>query len=110
MSKDVAPVAARDAAVVSSLLTENVYGHRKRVEWIVRHVKPEDRIVELGCGTGVMICRTLCQLGFDAHGVDLDEASIEFGRRAFQDAGLDPERLQCIDLAELGWQADVIIA
>ena len=44
-------------------LEENAYGHRKRVEWIVAQLKKTDRIVELGCGTGIMITRTLCKLG-----------------------------------------------
>lgn len=91
-------------------LEENAYGHRKRVEWIVAQLKKTDRIVELGCGTGIMITRTLCKLGYDARGVDLDETSVEFGQKQFELEGLDPHRLQTIDLADSGLEADVIVA
>ena len=74
-------------------IPENIYGHRKRLEWILRHVHPGQRVVELGCGTGHMITRPLLKLGYDAYGVDLDERSIQFGRERFRREGLDPHRL-----------------
>ena len=91
-------------------IPENIYGHRKRLEWILRHIHPRQRVVELGCGTGYMITRPLLKLGYDAYGVDLDERSIAYGRELFQRDGLDPDRLQAQNINALPFQADVVIA
>jgi len=91
-------------------IPENIYGHRKRLEWILRHVHPGQRVVELGCGTGHMITRPLLKLGYDAYGVDLDEPSIQFGRERFRREGLDPHRLLANNIDTLPFRADVVIA
>ena len=91
-------------------IPENIYGHRKRLEWILRHIHPEQRVVELGCGTGHMITRPLLKMGYDAYGVDLDQQSITFGRERFEQQGLDPDRLQAMDINALPFHADVVIA
>ena len=63
---------------------ENVYGHRKRLEFIAacldemraaRRSAPL-RVLDFGCGTGVMITRPLARLGHDVTGLDIDEVSI----------------------------------
>ena len=95
--------------VSSILLEENVYGHRKRLDWIVRHVEKDDRLVELGCGTGAMITGPLLKLGYDVIGVDRDAKSIEYGRRLLEKAGLDPARLAPVDVSAVA-TPDVVIA
>lgn len=92
----VAPAAGvRDAPLDLLPGRETVYGHRKRVEFIVRclrqharvraaarHGAPEPlRVLDLGCGTGVMLTRPLAGRGFDVTGIDLDEVSIRQARR-----------------------------
>ncbi len=89
---------------------ENIYGHRKRLEWFVPQLRRNDRVVELGCGTGYMITRALLRLGYDAYGVDIDKQSIEYGQKLFRQEQLDDSRLKAIDLRDLEFQADVIIA
>ena len=72
------------------LFPETIYGHRQRVYWIRSHLRPTDRVVEFGCGTGRLIAMPLLGWGYDVLGVDLDEASIEHGREMLRRAGLDP--------------------
>lgn len=89
---------------------EDVYGHRKRLEWLRDHLARDQHVVELGCGTGVMITMPLRRAGFDVVGVDLDEASIEFGRDHFRSEGLDPESLMVRDVRDFDVRPDVVIA
>lgn len=89
---------------------QNIYGHNKRLEWILPRLERGDRIIELGCGTGYMLSFPLAKRGYDVHGVDIDAASIAVGQAIFRSAGLDPERLQARPLETFEGIADVIIA
>lgn len=89
---------------------ENIYGHTKRLRWILARVPPHATLIELGCGTGYMLSRPLAHMGYDVYGVDMDRDSIDYGRRVFREEGLDPERLQAREIAELDVQADAVIA
>jgi len=92
------------------MIAENIYGHRKRLEWIISHLDRSNTVVELGCGTGYMISLQLAQLGYRVIGVDLDEPSIRYGREQFRQAGQDPSCLRAGDLADIDVTADVIVA
>jgi SAM-dependent methyltransferase len=94
----------------ASLLRETVYGSRLRLEWMLRHLTPDDRIVEVGCGTGYMLCRPLAKLGFAVEGLDLDAKSIEHGQELLRREGLDPAILSCRPLRECSTRPSVIIA
>lgn len=87
-----------------------MYGHTKRLEWILSHIHKSDKILEFGCGTGYMISLPLVSLGYNAYGVDMDQKSIDLGKKIFHEEGLDTNRLQCADLAALDLKPDVIIA
>jgi SAM-dependent methyltransferase len=89
---------------------ENIYGHLQRLHWLRDHLRPDERTVEFGCGTGRLITLPLRNWGYDVTGVDLDERSVEHGRGLLRQAGLDPEALQAIDLAELPGPFDAVIA
>jgi SAM-dependent methyltransferase len=89
---------------------ENIYGHLQRLNWLRDHLQPEERTVEFGCGTGRLITLPLRHWGFDVTGVDLDERSIDYGRGLLRQAGLDPEALQAVDLAQLRGPFDAVIA
>jgi 2-polyprenyl-3-methyl-5-hydroxy-6-metoxy-1,4-benzoquinol methylase len=89
---------------------ENIYGHVQRLHWLRDHLRPEERAVEFGCGTGRLITLPLRAWGYDVTGVDLDEPSIEHGKALLREAGLDPEALQAIDLRELPGPFDAVIA
>jgi len=92
------------------MVKENIYGHRKRLHWIVSHLSKGDRIVEVGCGTGIMITLPLFEMGFHVIGIDIDEESIAFGKGVFGERGMDPNTLRTTDLSSLDLYADVLIA
>jgi glycosyltransferase involved in cell wall biosynthesis/SAM-dependent methyltransferase len=65
---------------------ENVYAHRKRLRFVARAVeshrrargcRPEEvTVLDVGCGTGVMLTLPLASLGYRVTGVDLHADSI----------------------------------
>jgi SAM-dependent methyltransferase len=89
---------------------ENTYGSRKRLDWILSQLHREDVVVEVGCGTGSMITLPLVTRGVDAYGSDLDEASIEYGRRLCQLYAIDPVRLAATPLEQLAVRPTVVVA
>ena len=91
------------------LVRETVYGSRKRLEWILRHVTKDDDILEVGCGTGYMICRPLAMLGYRVRGIDLDTMSIERGQELLAAEGLDPGVLSARPLRSIALRQGVII-
>ena len=95
---------------MTSLPKENIYGHSKRLKWIISHIDRADTIIELGCGTGYMITLPLAEMGYSILGIDLDEKSIQFGHKIFRDKGFSPDILHNVDIADLDISADVIIA
>jgi glycosyltransferase involved in cell wall biosynthesis/2-polyprenyl-3-methyl-5-hydroxy-6-metoxy-1,4-benzoquinol methylase len=70
---------------------ENVYGHRKRLRFIVRAIEDlraqRERppaglhILDVGCGTGIMITLPLASIGYRVTGIDIHGESIEAARR-----------------------------
>jgi 2-polyprenyl-3-methyl-5-hydroxy-6-metoxy-1,4-benzoquinol methylase len=88
---------------------ENAYGSVKRLRWIERQLRPGDRILEVGCGTGYMITMGLLAAGRDVRATDLDARGIAYGREVAQAAGLDPERLAAVDLRDMEERFDVVI-
>jgi len=95
---------------LNRMMKENIYGHSKRLKWIVSQLEKPESIVEFGCGTGYMITRPLNMMGYDVIGIDLDSASIEYGREIFQLEGIDGNGLQNCDLRDLNFMPDAIIA
>lgn len=91
-------------------MDENIYGHAKRLDWLAARLDGTDRILEFGCGTGVMITRPLLAAGYDAYGVDMDRESIVYGRSILDDDGLDPNRLLDARLEDVPFTPDVVIA
>lgn len=79
---------------------ENVYGHRKRLSWILSHIRPDEQILEVGCGTGSMISLPLARLGYHVVGADTDSASIAFGKELCDKMNLDPSLLRFEHLSQ----------
>ena len=92
------------------MIHEDVYGHAKRLKWIISYLKKGDQVLEIGCGTGFMISFQLANMGFSIRGIDSDPKSIEYGRKIFQKEGLDPENLQLTEHPSINITPDVIIA
>jgi len=94
----------------NDMVNENIYGHLKRLHWIVSNINKEDTIVEFGCGTGYMISLPLAKMGYTNFGIDLDRESIAFGQELFRKEGFNPNVLKTLDISELDVVPDVIIA
>jgi 2-polyprenyl-3-methyl-5-hydroxy-6-metoxy-1,4-benzoquinol methylase len=89
---------------------DNIYGSFARVLWLRSHLHPADRILELGCGTGYAITYPLRSWGFNVVGIDIDRASIDYGRELLASGGLAPGVLDVCELRQWPGEADVIIA
>jgi len=94
----------------TNLIKENIYGHGKRLGWIMAHINKSDSIVEFGCGTGYMITLPLAKQGYTVYGIDLDKDSIVFGKEIFQQAGLDPNKLVTLNIVDFEVTPNIIIA
>jgi len=92
------------------LIPENMYGHAKRLQWVIDHLRDGQTIVEWGCGTGVMISFPLLKMNYSVYGLDLDGSSIQYGQALLRQEGLDPERLQVSEISQFEVAPDVIIA
>jgi len=92
------------------MIKENVYGNAKRLKWMLSHIRRDLSIIELGCGTGYMICLPLAKMGYSIQGLDLDEKSIAYGKKIFHEEGLDHSLISQRDISSLGSAADIIIA
>lgn len=86
---------SRDRAPV---MRENVYGHQKRLRFLLERIEnlreawglmPEQvRVLDVGCGTGVMITRPLAEQGYQVTGLDIDKESIVLARDLHSAASL----------------------
>ena len=93
-----------------SLIPENIYGHSKRLEWILASLEKDSTIIELGCGTGSMITIPLAVQGYQVLGIDMDNQSIAFGRELLSARGYSTSMLQQRDLRDVTFRPDVLIA
>ena len=88
---------------------ETIYSHQKRLAWMEQRLSTSGQIVELGCGTGVMLSIPLRQAGFNIVGFDRDEDSVRCGREIAARLGVDPDILRCAGLDSLNERPDAII-
>ena len=91
-------------------MDESVYGNKKRLRWIKSYLTAGDRILEIGCGTGVMISLPLAQEGYDITGYDDDMPSIKYGREVLDSYSLDRNILVSDLCSIVPGNYDVVIA
>jgi glycosyltransferase involved in cell wall biosynthesis/2-polyprenyl-3-methyl-5-hydroxy-6-metoxy-1,4-benzoquinol methylase len=70
---------------------ENVYAHRKRLRFILRAAETlrmeqgktvaDFTVLDVGCGTGIMVTLPLGSIGYRVTGIDIHRESIEAGQR-----------------------------
>jgi 2-polyprenyl-6-hydroxyphenyl methylase/3-demethylubiquinone-9 3-methyltransferase len=98
-------------------LKENSYGHKKRLDFIIKQIldylnhngKSKDAItiLDVGCGSGLLITFPLAKLGYNILGIDIDEDSIKFAKEKniYGNASFLHS-----DLSDIKDQYDIIIA
>lgn len=52
-------------------------------------LKPGDRMLDIGCGWGALICHAAEHYGVHAHGVTLSDAQLEIAQQRIQERGLE---------------------
>jgi cyclopropane-fatty-acyl-phospholipid synthase len=84
---------------------------RDKLEMICRklRLKPGDRLLDIGCGWGGLICYAAEHHGVIAHGITLSDAQIEVARERIAAKGLgDRVTVEIRDYAALGGRYDKI--
>ena len=63
-------------------ITENSYAHRKRFLFIKNQIdlypKSMPKILDIGCGSGLLLSLPLAENGYNITGIDPDQSSIDF--------------------------------
>ncbi len=52
-------------------------------------LKPGDKLLDLGCGWGALVCHAVQHFGVDAHGVTLSQAQVDFARQRIRSLGIE---------------------
>ncbi|KAJ3802132.1 sphingolipid C9-methyltransferase [Lentinula aff. detonsa] len=70
------------------------------------NLKPEDRLLDIGCGWGTLTAYAAKNFGCDATGVTLAKNQSEFGSNRIQENGIssDKARILCCDFREIAEQ------
>jgi glycosyltransferase involved in cell wall biosynthesis/2-polyprenyl-3-methyl-5-hydroxy-6-metoxy-1,4-benzoquinol methylase len=99
---------------------ENVYGHRKRLRFIMEAIEglraeqgkavADLTILDVGCGTGIMITLPLASIGYRITGIDIDRDSIDTAREVNPYANADFRHTDPAALLAAGERFDVVIA
>lgn len=88
---------------------ETIYGSLNRLHWIKKFISKEQRILDIGCGTGSMITIPLIAEGYDVIGYDLDQKSIDYGKKLLLSYNFDERKLMCKNINTITFQPDVIL-
>ncbi len=99
---------------------ENVYAHRKRLRFIVEIIEdlrltqakiPDDlSVLDVGCGTGIMVTLPLGSIGYRVTGIDIDGGSIQTARRVNPYSNVSFRQADAAAALAAGERYDVIIA
>jgi SAM-dependent methyltransferase len=71
---------------------------RAEIDFVIEHIRPDDRVLDLGCGYGRIIPR-LAEKAKSVVGVDISSSSLVLGRRLLK--GITNCRLQGMDATAL---------
>ena len=75
----------------------------RMVRWLEKNLEnPNSKIIDLGCGNGVLSIE-LYEAGFrNVHGVDYSANAIELARKLAEDSGLSDQEIQ-FSVSNFGW-------
>lgn len=64
---------------------------RNKLDHICRklRLRPGERLLDIGCGWGALVCWAAREYGVRAHGITLSERQFEYARRRVRDEGLE---------------------
>ena len=82
-----------------------------KLEMICRKLRlePGERLLDVGCGWGGLVCHAAQKYGVQAHGVTLSQAQFEYARDKAKRLGLaDRVRIDLVDYSELDGSYDKI--
>ena len=52
-------------------------------------LEPGERLLDIGCGWGALVCHAVEHYGVEAHGVTLSQAQVDFAQQRIRDLGLE---------------------
>lgn len=81
------------------------------VAYVLKTIQPGDRVLDLGCGTGPVLCE-LRRKGIDAVGLDYSEDMLEHARARLRSQALDASGLEQGDCRNTPWPAasfDIVV-
>ncbi len=115
--------AASSAAVVRdwwAAARENVYAHQKRLRFIAGAIEAlrvergkaqaDLSLLDVGCGTGIMVTLPLASIGYRITGIDIDRASIDTAREINPYPKASFRHADAVALRTAGERYDVVIA
>lgn len=88
---------------------ETIYGSLNRLNWIKKFISKKHKVIDIGCGTGFMITIPLIAQGYDVMGYDLDQKSIDYGKKLLRSYNLDETKLVANNVNSITDQPDIII-
>ena len=66
----------------------------RMIRWLEKNMDLNSKILDLGCGNGVMSIE-LAEVGFkNVHGIDYSENAIELSKKLAKDSGLQDQEVQ----------------
>ena len=99
---------------------ENVYAHRKRLQFILHAIESSRAVrnqavsdltvLDVGCGTGVMITLPVASIGYRVMGIDIDAGSIAAARRTNPYPNAAFRHCDASSLVAAGERYDVVVA
>lgn len=88
---------------------ETIYGTLNRLEWVKKFITKDQLLIDIGCGTGSMMTIPLILQGYSITGYDLDQKSIDYGKKLLCMNNIDENCLICCNVGTLKLQQDGII-
>ena len=74
-------------------------------------LKPGDRLLDMGCGWGALVCHAAEHYGVEAHGVTLSQAQVDFAQERIRTEGLEGRaRVELKDYNDVVGQYDKVCA
>ncbi|MBN2293153.1 MAG: class I SAM-dependent methyltransferase [Pirellulales bacterium] len=74
-------------------------------------LKPGERLLDIGCGWGALVCHAVEHYGVEAHGVTLSQAQVDYAQQRISELGLDGRaKVELQDYNDVEGQYDKVSA